>query len=51
MPRNILVYFLYMEIAFLFVLKVLQCESLSDQIHTFIRSGPSTESLVNILLK
>ena len=37
MPRNILIYFLTMEIALLFVLKILQCESLSDQIHTFIR--------------
>ena len=37
MPRNIFVYFLNMEIALLFVLNVLQCESFSDQIHTFIR--------------
>ena len=36
MPRNIFIYFLNMEIV-LFVLKVLQCESFSDQIHTFIR--------------
>ena len=37
MPRNISIYFLNMEIALLFVLKVLQCESLSDEIHAFIR--------------
>ena len=37
MQRNILLYFLNMEIALLFVLKVLQCESLSGQVHTFIR--------------
>ena len=47
MPRNILVYFLDMEIA-LFVLKALQCESLSDQIHFHkkVRSDPSTESFL-----
>ena len=48
MPRNILVYFLNMEIA-LFVLKVLQCESVSsDQIHFHkkVRSDPSTESFL-----
>ena len=47
MPRNILVYFLNMEIA-LFVLKVLQCGSVSDQIHFHkkVRSDPSTESFL-----